>query len=334
MSTIQPAASGAAPAAQPEVRTRSRIQPTASAAPATRAAPATAHSNDTSWMKQGAAAHQAQAQEMERQKRLAEERAKAFNMPLRYWLGAPGQGDILLLDADIGPCFYEHGLRDSKGKFGNLFEACPKEWEPCPLCEADGKESYYVMMLSCIDMRSYTNRQNVVIPHSRKLLPVKAQEQGFFMRLMERHGSLRGIHLLMARDNQNSPSIGRAEFIAKYTEEDILASFGHPERRDPKDATKIVKAANADCYPFEYGKLFHRPSAADLRARYGGTAPAGSAQQFNTTFQQGGAPATTQQGAPASAPAATTAPAGGATRIQPRTQGATQPGGELDDIPL
>jgi hypothetical protein len=229
------------------------------------------------WMKTGAAARDQSTAEVARQRDLQAKR----NQPraFRFWVGVGQQREFIILDREPGPCFYEHQLQNPRTQKWDIHEACPKEWEPCPICDgvAGGKDSYYVMMLTCIELQEWTDKHGVTHPYSVRLLPVKAESQGFFLRQFDRYGSLRGMRLLMARDTKQSASIGSAEFVDRLTDEEIIQHFGHP----PVVAQdgRVIKQANADCHPLDYSKLFRKPSAADLRARYGGSAPAGSRQE-------------------------------------------------------
>lgn len=269
---------------------RSRTQP--AAAPATPqvrtrtpAAPARAATPAAGWMKSGSNARAAAEAEITRQREAAERRASGVYMPFRLWVPVGGSTEVVVLDNELGPCFYEHQIQNPKTGKWDLYETCPKEWEPCPLCEKLDKESYYVMMLSVIELRSYTKKDGTVVPFSRKLLPIKAQQQGFFMRQFDRHGSLRGLHLLLSRDTQTTPSIGNPEFVEKHSEEEILSSFGHAAVVGQDG--KVVKDANADCFAYPYDKLFKKPTAEDLRKRYGGIAPAGSREDLERDWGQG-----------------------------------------------
>lgn len=243
-------------------------------------APAGAPTGQTAgndWMKRGSVARAVTEQEIERARQRADERARQRQLPFRYWLPTGAQGDLIILDRELGPAFFEHELENkTTGKF-DIHEACPKEWEACPLCEgtAGGKPSIFTMFFTVIDMREYTNRQGVTIPHTRKLLAVKPQLHSFFHRMADRlNGNLRGVHLLMSRDSKQSPNTGTPEFQAQYGEDELIASFGNEEQRD--NTGKVLKARNADLEVIPYAELFLRPSAADLRSRYGGVAPIGS----------------------------------------------------------
>jgi hypothetical protein len=260
----------AGPAAQPET-TNGGITPTI-AATSPRQQPA----GGADWMKTGAAARETSAAELARNQERERQRAAGIFMPYRFWLPVGKQVELVLLDNEPGPCFYEHQLQDPRTGKWDIYEGCPKEYEHCPLCDgvAGGKDSYYVMMLTAIVMDPYINKNGVTVPHSRKLLAVKTNDQPFFQRQFEANGTLRGRQYLMVRDSKQSPSIGRAEFLAAHSEDAILASFGHPQVTASDG--KVIKQANADCYPYPYAQIWTRPSGEDLRRRYGGAAPIGS----------------------------------------------------------
>lgn len=236
-----------------------------------------------SWMKRGDDARQRAEAEIARQREAAARR-EGPRMPWRFWVPVGEQREIVVLDSQIGPSFYEHQLQNPKNGKWETYEACPKEWEPCPICMADesrgggwGKESSYLMFLTVAELTPWTDKDGNEHSHSIRLLAVKAQQHGFFMRQFDRHGTLRGMHLLMSRDTKNTPNHGTPEFVQMHSEDDILESFGHEEVKN--DQGKVIKAANADCFPVEYEKLFRQPSAEDIRTRYNlgkAGAPAGS----------------------------------------------------------
>lgn len=289
-------------------RIRSRSRPSEPDAPKNDPAASQSGGDDSGdWMKRGAAARRTTDKELAANREKERRRAEGIFMPYRFWLPVGKQTEIIVLDAEPGPCFYEHNLKDPGTGKWDVYEGCPKEFEPCPLCDgvAGGKESYYVMLLSIIALDPYVNKDGKTIPHSKKLLAVKTNDQPFFNRLFEREGTLRGAHLLMARDSKNSANHGRPELIEMHKEEDILATFGHPEIK-AQDG-RVIKKQNADCYPYPYEKIFTRPSATDLRTRYGGAAPAGSADDIGGGSAAGGSRITARGGAAGDAP-----PSGGA----------------------
>jgi hypothetical protein len=249
--------------------------------------PAATGGSDDAWMKTGAGAREAVSKELEQQQDKERKRAEGIYMPYRFWLPVGKQVEVVVLDAEPGPCFYEHQLQNPQSGKWDTYESCPKEFDLCPLCDgtAGGKDSYYIMLLTVIVLDPYVNSKGITVPHSRKLLAVKSAEQPFFLRQFDRDGSLRGLHLLMTRDTKNMANHGRPEFIAKHSEEDVMASFGHAAVT-AQDG-KVLKQANADCFAFPYGRIFTKPSGEDLRRRYGGTAPIGSRQERRTEFANG-----------------------------------------------
>lgn len=265
------------------------------------------------WMKQGQAAQQVTADELERQ---ATARANRKFKPFRFYMKPGEQKQILVLDATArSACFYEHDIFIASQK-QSYNESCPKEFDLCPICQmaerggqnSPFKQPYYVMMLSIIDLTPYQKRDGSIIPWSRKLLPCKAQSQDFFDRLEASQGGLRGVKLLMTRPTNDTVRIGLPEFMQKHTEEEILASFSHPEMKG-KDGS-VYKLANADCYAYDYAELFPQPTGEDIRTRWGGDAPAGSAAESNAAL----APTAVAGTAPVALPATGvvgTAPAGG-----------------------
>jgi hypothetical protein len=201
---------------------------------------------------------------------------QGFSCPSVSGLPVGKQVEAVVLDNELGPCFYEHQLQNPRNGKWEIYEGCPKEFEHCPLCDgvAGGKDSYYVMMLTLMVLDPYINKNGVTVPHSRKLYAVKTNDQPYWQRQFDQNGSLRGRQYLFARDSQQGSNTGRPDFLAAHSEDAILASFGHPEIKSQDG--KVIKQANADCYPFPYSQLFHRPSGEDLRRRYGGAAPIGS----------------------------------------------------------
>lgn len=263
---------------QTTIRNRSRTP-----APAAQSRPAAG--NTQNWARTGDAALEVARREITRSRDLAAKRASGNYMPFRFRVPVGESREIVLLDSDFGFCFYEHQLLNSQTGKWDIYETCPKEFESCPVCDgaAGGKPSYYVMMLTCIDLTPWVTKKGEEVPYSRRLLPVKAQLFDFMDRLRKRHGNLRGVQLLMNRDTPQSLSIGQPEFQELHSEEAIMQSFAS-EAVLGQDG-RVVKPENADCFAFDYPSLFKSPSAEDLRKRYGGTAPAGSRQDIEDTFE-------------------------------------------------
>ena len=278
-------AQGVTPTQSPPQANTGPIQPTG---PAPITGPQASQQPQRGWMHTGAEAEQLRARE------LAEiERRRSQNyIPRRFWLRVGGRADIILLDNQPGPCFYEHNLPDPQNQNRRtLFELCPAEYDHCPLCQR-GERNYYVQFYTIVDLSQYTNKKGELVRYTRRLLAVKASQQERYARLYQRWGNLRGIHLVVHRDSQNAAAIGDPEYHTSYSEDQLLQAFQHSQVLGQNG--KVLKQANADCYPFDYEALFTRPSGDALRARYGGTAPAGSHMETQQVWGQ--QPVQQQQG--------------------------------------
>lgn len=249
---------------------------------------------------------------------------KGSNDPWRFWLpndsspdpkfnGEQGKNErgIIILDESIEDAvgFHEHNLKIN-GKYGN-YELCPKEWEHCPLCEG-GDKSYYIVMLSVFVLSPWVSKDKKKSGDGTKvLLAIKSTQLGKFEEVaniaQKQNGTLRGTYLHMKRDTSNSqsPSIGEPSILDNgslfdnYTEEELVSTYGHGAVKTKEG--KIVKEENEDIKPFNYSKLFIKPSAADLASRFGGMMQPGSDQEADEEW------GTAEQQAPPT-PAKRTAP--------------------------
>ncbi|AHC30481.1 hypothetical protein CC53_gp064 [Rhizobium phage vB_RleS_L338C] len=198
--------------------------------------------------------------------------------------------DVVILDAKPGPRFWEHTARNPRTGYWTEFEQCPHEWDNCPLCPPDGEKSpYYVMMLTVIDMREFTDREGKVWAATRKLLPVKIEQQGFFDGLYKQHGSLRGIRLIMTRDGgkMSSPIGNNIQFDCIHTEEEMTeycTSSGLWEEYK-QDNGRVIWGEGEFIQAYNYGKIFERPSGAKLRLKYN---PSGQGDTIGGRDQQQG----------------------------------------------
>lgn len=279
---------------------RRRARPTSEAA-----APS---SGGGSWMSKG-------SQGLEKSKQIAAQRERRLQYaPPRFWVAANEEADIIILDASMSevPFAHEHQVKDENGKF-SIHELCPQEFDSCPLCERAKNEdpsvtkASYVMFLTILDCRPYTftdkEGNKVERTYTKKIMAVKQQQHVVFDRISKQvGGNFRGLHLIMARDGgKQSASIGVPSIadISKphLTEQEILDEFGHEAVMSTKEQGKVVKPANADCYPFDYEKMFSKPSGDDLRSRYGGKAVAGSRSEAAKSFDTDEAAATSKTSA-------------------------------------
>jgi hypothetical protein len=238
------------------------------------------------WASSGVSGFQRSQEELKRQTEREEARKNRAFIPFRFWVPVGVEKDIVVLDHE--PVFmHEHALQNTETGKWDVYETCPRVFETCPLC--DKKESYYGMFLTIgelnptrkTDSGEYApcvDKQGNIIPYSRRIMVIKPEGHGFFQRQFEKNGTLRGMHLLITRAHAKSSNTGQPEFIEIVGEQDIIDTFGHAEVKSADG--RVIKAANADAFPIDYAKCFPKPSAADLRARYGGAPPVGSSQ-FN-----------------------------------------------------
>lgn len=267
-----PAGRGPAPAA------RGPVPAARGPVPASRSGAAPQGAISRGWMKTGQVARATTDQAIQEQEIRREQRQRQRALPYEFWMRTGEQRDIVILDAEPGPCFWEHNLQNPATGHYDIYELCPKEFDHCPLCEgvAGAKDSVYTMFLTVLDITpGQRDKEGRELPYRRKLLRVKQREHGFFYRTFDRHGTLRGVHLLMSRDNDTDPRHGRPEFVALYTEEQIVGAYSHDAIISQRDGRVIVEA-NGWLQPTDYEAVFEKPSGEALRRRYGGRAPVGS----------------------------------------------------------
>lgn len=294
-----PAPAAAQPQAAPAPQQSGGIQ--ASRVPQTQApqqaAPATTSANnDVSWADTGAvAAAKSQQVVQQAEQRKQEAQARGY-WPMRFKVKneiGNNQAEIIILDAEPGPRYYEHMVRNRRTGFDSDPEPCAREFDTCPLCPPQGsKEPYYVMLLTVLDLRGYwSKKKNMHVPVSKNLLAVKSSQHGFFDRLYQRHGTLRGVQLMMTREGgQFSSSIGTPEYMDKHSDQDIVDFVQRSGLWVPiknKDGKVVADEAHMT-RPFEYGRFLHKPDAERLRRLYGGSAPMGSEQYNNQEWQGDG----------------------------------------------
>jgi len=186
-----------------------------------------------------------------REKQEAEYQRKK-DTPFSFWLKPGNEAEVIILDKG-DPFFVTlHKVKDSRGKF--VDEVCIADsGQHCPLCESQGKEGSYTMVLSVLDRRPYTTREGKTIKVSKKLMFVKGRNLPKFERQFngKAKGNLRGIKLTCRRDGDKESAMGEdIEFGGRLSEE-FLSKFG--------DNSK----------PADYAKIYAMPSAEELRKRYG-----------------------------------------------------------------
>lgn len=209
--------------------------------------------------------------EIERAKQRSEQRKNAAHQPFRFYVPIGETRRIIVTDDKPDFFLYEHALKDQDGKWGRLFTGCIKEHDNCPVCQATGKESYYAMVLSVIDLTPFNMRDGTEVEFSRKLLIVKPAQQKKFLRFYNKEGTLRGAMFDMTRDGDKDSSIGNDIDFVEFVDEDELDTYTRSWKdREGKKHTEVCAE------PYVYEDLFEEPTAENLRAIVGGDATPGS----------------------------------------------------------
>lgn len=227
------------------------------------------------------------------------EQERGIYMPHRFYLPDPTkpgitpeelEANIVVLDHEPYFAIHEHHFPNPRtGKFDkhSFFQTCMGEGH-CPACDADQKDPYWVLFLSVIDMRGFEikegPRAGQWVPHSRKLLAIKNKNQNWWFRKFEQYGTLRGMQVLLVRDDRRGANHGNPEFVALHDEAAILESFGHPAVYSTQDPNKIIKQENEDCFPFDYDALFPTPNYEAMLVKFGGNPAAGSRADHRSTW--------------------------------------------------
>lgn len=207
----------------------------------------------------GAAGRERVDQELEDQKK---RRERNQNMPFKFWMPqGESEREVVILDDEPSFFRYEHNLKGRDGKFGHIFE-CIKEDLECPICEATGDNSAYVMYLTVLDLKPYETRSGQEIPFSRKLFPVKSGQQKKFLRRFDKDGTLRGAVFELSRDGDKAPVIGNDIEFVEFMDEDELLEY---EREYTKDGKREVEACHE---PFDYDELFPEKTREELLEEY------------------------------------------------------------------
>ena len=222
----------------------------------------------------GSAAMAMVDEELTKEKAAKEARKTQANMPFRVWVPPGDTKEVIVLDDKPDFFMFEHQIQNPRTKKWDTYLGCTKAFDACPVCESTGKESYYAMYLSVVDLTPFKDRSGKTHRFSRKLLMVKnLSQQKKFIRRYEKDGTLRGYRLELNRDRDTDPTIGNDIEFVEILEEEELAKF---QRKFKDREGKIHKE---DCsVPFVYEELFEEPDSEKLRAIVGGEPTPGSSK--------------------------------------------------------
>lgn len=221
----------------------------------------------------GSAGRERADEELVKQKARQEARREQQNQPFRFRVKVGDTAQYVILDDEPDFFRFEHNMKNPATGFWDTFTGCTKEWDNCPVCEALGKEPYYALYLSVLDLTPFETRDGVKHDFSRKLLVVKPAQQKKFQRAFqkrEKEGlTLRGAIFEVTRDGDKDSSIGNdIEMLDDIMDEDELQTYV----RNWKD--REGKKHTEACFEvYDYEELFGEPDSEELRALMG-TSPA------------------------------------------------------------
>lgn len=233
--------------------------------------------------------------EQKRQTEEAEQRKKGFNV-FRFMVPHGEKKEIVILDESIeaAGALWEHRLKEN-GKW-NRYVPCIKNFDACPIC-ASGDRPYYGTYLSVLDLTPWERQDGTVIPATKRLMLIKANQLDKFYEIekacIETHGTLRGCYLVMGRgEGDKAAAIGEpmpqkgGRLFQFYSEDELVQEFGHKAVKNDKD--EIIKPRNDAITAFDYDELFPEPTDDQIegwREEFGDGAPvAGSRKSANKAW--------------------------------------------------
>ena len=214
-------------------------------------------------------------EERERQDALDKQRREQQNQPFRFRVNAGKTAQFIVVDELPDFHRFEHNIKNPRtGKF-DIFTGCTKEWDNCPACQAQGRESYYALYLTVIDLTPFETRNGEKVEFSRKLLVVKPAQQKKFYRAYERMKkdgeNMRGALFEVHRDGDKDASIGNdIEYIEHVSEKELKSYTRSWKDQEGKRHTEVCSEV------FDYDALFPEPDSDQIRAIVGGEPTAGS----------------------------------------------------------
>lgn len=198
-------------------------------------------------------------------------REASFGAPFRFFC-MPGESREVVIVDEMPDFFrHEHAMLTKGTKRWDTYVPCVAEHANCPACDVAERPSYFAMYLTIIDLTPYEDKNGDTVEFSKKLLVVKPTQQKKIMRLYDRHKTLRGMVLNMARDTKEDAQIGNdIEFVEFMDEEDLLTY--ETEYVDQKNVAHPVICHE----PYNYEEFMPDMTDKQLRAIIGGRPDAGS----------------------------------------------------------
>lgn len=242
-----------------------------------------------------------------------QERAEKGYMPFRFWLSQGEECEITMLDESLDAAFArpEHNLKGADGKYGNIVPCIRNEAE-CPVCKTD-RESTLVLYLSVLVHRPYVSKKTGdKKEYSKMFLCLKRGQYADFARIekaaLKKYNTLRGVVLLLARDNEkNSYGTGMPIpgeegnlIIDFYKESDLIKNFGHKAIKN-REGNKVIRPENDDITPYDYKALMPQPDIDQFMEDFGngGSAPGSRKALADIKEDEDDSPKTQRRRAPA-----------------------------------
>lgn len=159
---------------------------------------------------------------------LAKKKATPPPKPPVYRFRIPDRSEssVIILDASFDEAvgLYEHNIQGKDGRWGNIMGCTRRN---CSICREHG-ESYYVIFLTILDLRSYVKRTGETVPSTKMLLPIKLDDlpqfQAIFLAAMKEAETLRGAYLTVKRESLFQPMIWR--FVEVLDEKTLVKYYG------------------------------------------------------------------------------------------------------------
>lgn len=204
-----------------------------------------------------------------------EARKNQQDAPFRFYCKVGETKQFIICDDAPDFFRYEHNLKNPQTGKWDTFTGCVKEFDHCAACEVSGKESYYAMYFTIIDLTPYETRDGKTVDFSRKLLVVKPAQQKKFQRMYDKAeakgNTLRGALIEVTRDSDKDASIGNEIELLEYIEEDDMEAYTRTWKdRDGKKHTEVCHEV------LDYEDIFGEPDAEQIRALVGGEPVPGS----------------------------------------------------------
>jgi hypothetical protein len=197
--------------------------------------------------------HGAKGFEVGEQKQAAQQARydKMKDTPYRFRLKPGEEAELVILDSEELFFVSEHTIKH-KGRWENVV-CIADSGVTCPLCEHEGREGSYTLMLTVLDRRPYTNKKGETVKISKKLLPVKGRNMAKFKRAFEQRFAkdFRGVVINCARSGEKEAGIGEDISFDKRIAEPVLAKY--KDLAKPADYSNIFTVLSADEMSKTYG---------------------------------------------------------------------------------